>query len=301
MHSIQRSVSRAALAVLAALAAPGCSLFETTFETPVDRSHEPKYLVNRDSNGLALQGYDPVAYFTDKKPVMGTTEFRTKLHGATYQFASKEHLAMFEADPGKYEPAFGGWCGYAVSIDKLSPISPEFFEILDGRLVLQHNERAWKAWHEDVAGNLKKADANWPGLVAENAAPEKVLVNVDEKGVALEGRDPVAYFTVGKPVLGQATITATYNGAIYWFTSVDDKNTFEKEPAKYAPQFGGFCGYAASINKVSPVNVNLFQIINGRLVLQHTDEAYRLFNEDAQKNLMRADEHWPGLVERRGA
>ncbi len=289
------------LAALAALSLASCSLFDKTYTTPVDRSMEPKYLVNRDANGLALQGYDPVAYFTDGKPVMGDASHRVKLHGATYQFASADHQAMFEKEPAKYEPAFGGWCGYAVSIDKLSPISPEFFEILDGRLVLQHNERAWKAWHEDVPGNLKKADANWPGLVAKNAAPEKVLVNVDDKGVALEGRDPVAYFTQMKPVLGMPSITATYNGAVYWFASVDDKNMFEKEPAKYAPQFGGFCGYAASIDKVSPVNVNLFQIINGRLVLQHTDEAYRLFNEDAQKNLMRADANWPGLVESHGA
>jgi len=127
-----------------------------------------KTLVNTDKNGLALQGYDPVAYFTDAKPVKGDAKFSAAYKGATYHFASAEHKKTFEADPAKYEPQFGGYCGYAASINKVSPISVDFWEILDGRLVLQHNQKAWNLWHSDVAGNLKKADANWPGLVEKN-------------------------------------------------------------------------------------------------------------------------------------
>jgi len=124
-----------------------------------------KFLVNVDAQGTALLGHDPVAFFTDKKPVMGTAELRTVYKGAVYQFASAEHKAMFDKDPSKYEPQFGGYCGYAASIKKVSPISVEFFEIIDGRLVLQHNKKAWDLWHKDVPGNLTKADANWPVLV----------------------------------------------------------------------------------------------------------------------------------------
>ncbi len=286
-----------ALSILA-LSLSACA---TKYETPVDRSHEPKFLVNRDSDGLALSGYDPVAYFTDGKPIEGTTEIRSKYQGAWYQFASLDHKNAFDAMPEKYAPAFGGWCGYAVSIDRLSPIDPHFFQILDGRLVLQHNEKAWKLWNEDVKGNLAKADVNWPGLVKENAQPEKVLVNVDKMGVALEGHDPVAYFTLGKPAKGDPMNQAIYNGAIYYFVSKENRATFESNPNKYAPAFGGFCGYAASINKVSPVDVNLFQIINDRLVLQHTTEAYKLFNEDAKTNYVKAEQNWPGLVENHGS
>jgi len=120
--------------------------------------------LNVDKNGLALQGYDPVAYFTDNHPVKGDPNLTASYKGATYQFASAEHQKAFEENPTKYEPQFGGFCGYAASINKLAPIQVEYFQVLHGRLVLQHNEKAWKLWHQDVEGNLKKADANWPTL-----------------------------------------------------------------------------------------------------------------------------------------
>lgn len=132
--------------------------------TPVPTS----FLVNVDDRGIALMGYDPVAFFTDGKPVMGSPTHQTVYKGAIYQFASAEHKAMFDRDSAKYEPQFGGFCGYAASINKVSPISVEYFEILDGRLVLQHNRKAWDLWHKDVPGNLKRADANWPGLVRKH-------------------------------------------------------------------------------------------------------------------------------------
>lgn len=124
-----------------------------------------KFLVNVDANGVALMGHDPVAFFVEKKPVMGKPELRTVYKGAIYQFASPENKARFDKEPAKFEPQFGGFCGYAASINKVSPISIAFFEILDGRLVLQHNQKAWDLWHKDVPGNLQKADANWPRIV----------------------------------------------------------------------------------------------------------------------------------------
>ena len=123
-----------------------------------------KDALNVDEHGLALQGYDPVGYFTDGKAVKGSADLTAAYQGGTYQFASADHKALFEKEPAKYAPQFGGFCGYAASINKLVPIMPEFFQVLHGRLVLQHNEKAWTLWHEDVEGNLKKADANWPTL-----------------------------------------------------------------------------------------------------------------------------------------
>jgi hypothetical protein len=77
------------------------------------------------------------------------------------------------------------------------------------------------------------------------------------------------------------------------------KDAFEKDPARYLPAYGGFCGYAASIDRVSPVDPTIWQIVDGRLVLQHTPEAYRLFNQDVAGNKARADRNWPGLSHRR--
>ena len=127
-----------------------------------------RFLVNVDADGVALQGYDPVGFFHDNHPVKGDPSHQSAYRGAIYRFASAENQGEFERDPAKYEPQFGGFCGYAASIDTISPIDVNYFQILDGRLVLQHNAKAWKLWNEDVAANLRKADANWPGLVAEN-------------------------------------------------------------------------------------------------------------------------------------
>jgi YHS domain-containing protein len=258
----------------------------------------PKIYPNVDSDGVILMGYDPVAYFTDAKPVKGSNQHMSVHHGAIYHFASAEHKAMFDANPAKYEPQFGGWCAYAASINKISPIGPEWWEIVDGRLILQHNQRAWDLWHKDPVNGLVNADKNWPGLVEQHGAPPKTLVNIDPAGVALEGHDPVSYFTDSQPTKGDPSLASRHRGATYHFTSVEHKARFEADPDRYVPQFGGFCGYAASINKVSPVNVRIYQIIDGRLVLQHTPEAYRLFNQDPAGNLVKADHNWPYLVAR---
>lgn len=262
------------------------------------QASDQKILLNLDRDGVAIQGYDPVAFFTDAKPVMGDPKIRSTHGGAIYWFATAAHKAMFDANPAKYTPQFGGWCAYAASIDTLSPIEPAYWEIVDGRLLLQHNQKAWDLWHKDAAGNLVKADKNWPGLVDKNGAPPRTLLNVDEKGLALAGYDPTSYFLENKPLKGDPTLARTYQGATYYFVDAAHKNAFEKDPAKYVPQFGGFCGYAASIKKVSPVNPEIWQLVNGRLVLQHTPEAYRLFNQDVAGNNAKAESNWPGLAHR---
>lgn len=292
-----------ALALGACLTLTACSSIESALgrdASPGITEAGERVLVNRDRNALAIQGYDPVAYFALGKPTPGSEQWTASSMGATYRFASEANRDTFKANPEKYSPAYGGYCGYAASINRLSPIDPVFWQIVDGRLVLQHNKKAFDLWNEDVAVSTAKADANWPGLVDRNGSTVKNLINTDDTSLALEGYDPVSYFGSAGPKLGSPEFVAVYNGAIYRFVSMDNRVTFESDPAKYAPAFGGYCGYAASINKVSPVNPMIYQIIDGRLVLQHTDEAYRLFNKKPDANLARADRNWPGLVQRRG-
>lgn len=293
-----------ALALLLAGAGVGSALFAGSPAVAQPEEQAParpaKVLVNRNREGIAIQGYDPVAYFTLGKPVKGNPRFKATHDGAIYHFVSADHRARFIAEPAKYAPAFGGYCGYAASINKVSPVDPNYWQIIDVRLILQHNQRAFDLWNKDLSGNLARANGNWPSLVERNGTPLKLLVNTDKQGIAIEGHDPVAYFTEGRAVQGSPDYEAVYNGAIYRFTSMENRAAFEKEPARYAPAFGGYCGYAASINKVSPIDPTIFQIIEGRLVLQHTSEAYRLFNKDAGVNLERADRNWPGLVDRHG-
>ena len=122
------------------------------------------------------------------------------------------------------------------------------------------------------------------------------LSNVNDKGIILEGYDPVAYFTDNKPVKGNAQFTSEYKGATYWFASADHLDQFKKGPQKFAPQYGAFCGYAVSIGKLRPVDPTIYQIENGRLILQHTKEAYDIFNEDLKGNTVKADNNWPVIV-----
>ena len=127
-----------------------------------------KTLLNVDQSGLALQGYDPVAYFTQSKAVKGDAKITSSFRGATYRFASQEHKALFDADPAKYEPAFGGYCGFGVSRGYLVEIDPEAFVIQDGRLILQYSKGVLRDWKKDPAGYLAKALRNWPELLKKN-------------------------------------------------------------------------------------------------------------------------------------
>lgn len=127
-------------------------------------SAQTKSLLNLDKSGLALQGFDPVAFFTDHKPVKGKPELGYRYEGALYYFATKEHRDVFKADPAKYAPAFGGYCAYGVSRNRLVEIDVEAFQIVEGRLLLQYSKGVRNDFNQDVPGNLAKADANWPVL-----------------------------------------------------------------------------------------------------------------------------------------
>jgi YHS domain-containing protein len=127
---------------------------------------QTKSLLNLDKTGVAIQGYDPVGFFTDHKAVKGDRRILVKRDGAVYLFASQEHKELFEKDPAKYEPIFGGYCAYGVSRNKLVEIDVDAFQIVDGKLLLQYSKGVRDDFNKDSKGNLAKADANWPGLVA---------------------------------------------------------------------------------------------------------------------------------------
>lgn len=120
---------------------------------------------NLDKDGLALQGYDPVAFFTQNKPVKGTPEFQSNDHGAKYFFASAEDKSTFDANPSKYEPQFGGFCAYGVSRGHAAPVKIDAFQIVNGRLLMQYDLGVKDDFNKDAQGNLAKADKNWPSLV----------------------------------------------------------------------------------------------------------------------------------------
>ena len=119
---------------------------------------------NVDSSGLALKGYDPIAYFTEKKPVPGKAEFTAQHEGATYRFASAANRDAFAAAPAKYTPQYGGYCAFGMAAGYKAPIEPDAWTIVDGKLYLNFNQSVRSRWSSDIPGYIRKADANWPAI-----------------------------------------------------------------------------------------------------------------------------------------
>jgi YHS domain-containing protein len=137
-------------------------------------------------------------------------------------------------------------------------------------------------------------------LVLPLAGATKQLVNIDQDGVGLQGYDPVAFFTENRPVKGSPEFTSIFKGVTYHFASAENRNTFNKTPAKYEPQFGGFCAYGVSRGKKVSIKIEAFQIVNGRLLMQYDLDVRDKFNKDTIGNLKSADEKWPSVLEEYG-
>ncbi len=125
---------------------------------------------NLPANKVAIQGYDPVTYFTLGKAVLGSSSFKAEHDGVTYHFSSADTLAAFNASPAKYLPTYGGWCATAMAKGEKVEIDPKNFKVTNGRLFLFFS--AWyadarKVWLKDEAGQEKKADANWKKISGE--------------------------------------------------------------------------------------------------------------------------------------
>ncbi len=114
----------------------------------------------------AVGGYDPVAYFTDGRPVRGSNQFRIMHQGYEYRFASTEHLAAFRADPARYVPQYGGYCAWAVSQGYTTSGDPRQWRIVDGRLYLNYNAEIQRRWEGDIPGHIRNANANWPSVLS---------------------------------------------------------------------------------------------------------------------------------------
>ncbi len=116
-------------------------------------------------DGVAIRGYDPVAYFTLGRPTKGSPTYAHAWKGATWHFATAEHRDLFKAAPEKYAPQYGGYCAYGVSYGAAPPIDPEAWRIVEGKLYLNYSKSVQATWEKDIPGYIRKADANWPAVL----------------------------------------------------------------------------------------------------------------------------------------
>lgn len=132
------------------------------------------------------------------------------------------------------------------------------------------------------------------------AAPgggETILLHTNENGVAVSGYDAVAFFEEGEPVKGRVEHRTVHKGALYYFVSADNLETFRARPQKFEPRFGGFCPVSLAEDKPAPGNPDNFRIVNGQLYLLHDSDAARRFNE---QHIALVEKQWDHYREKHG-
>ncbi|WP_371154381.1 YHS domain-containing (seleno)protein [Jannaschia sp. 2305UL9-9] len=130
------------------------------------RQHAPARVYTAD--GLAIRGTDPVAYFTEGRPVAGDPAITHDWADATWAFATTEARDMFAADPVAYAPQYGGFCAWAVAAKgELYSTQPENWAIVDGKLYLNFNDGVQETWNTDRPGFIEAGDERWPDIVAD--------------------------------------------------------------------------------------------------------------------------------------
>lgn len=141
------------------------SLAVGTLAAQSDNTRQKNFNIKKN---IAIEGYDAVSYF-DNKPEEGKDKFSFNYKGVTYLFATQNNLNKFKISPEKYEPAYGGWCAYAMgATGEKVKIDPETFKIADGKLYLFYNfwgNNTLKDWNKDEKNLKGKADQNWKKFV----------------------------------------------------------------------------------------------------------------------------------------
>jgi YHS domain-containing protein len=120
--------------------------------------------VNKDRDGIAIKGYDSVAYFQQNKPVRGSMDYVHEWMGATWHFSSAGNRDRFAADPAHYAPQYGGYCAWAVGHGYTAEGDPEAWKVVNGKLYLNYSKSVLRQWETDPKTWIMKGDSNWPTL-----------------------------------------------------------------------------------------------------------------------------------------
>jgi YHS domain-containing protein len=117
-----------------------------------------------EKSGKAIRGYDPVAYFTEGKPVEGKEEFVYNWSNSNWYFSTQQNLNLFKTNPVKYAPQYGGYCAYGLSRGYKATTAPEAWTIVNGKLYLNYSLSVRDTWDKDRTERIQKADSYWPEI-----------------------------------------------------------------------------------------------------------------------------------------
>lgn len=262
-------------------------------EPPVRRAIDTTH-----TTAVGLGGYSPVSYLEKNKAEPGSPAIHAEYDGVTYFFTSTSQRARFIADPGRYLPAYGGYCAFGCTVKSKFVPDPTSFKIINGRthLFLKNSEvDARTLWDQaDLDDAIAKADAYWDSRAGSRAYLHGR--NVPASGVALDGYSPVSYFSVGHAEKGDPRFAVEHNGVTYHLTSSDQVALFNADPARYEPQCGGWCAFGMTVEDKFPVDPTRFRVIDDRLYLFLNNDqidASELWSRGKERELVsKAQAHW---------
>ena len=261
-------------------------------------SHGHETRSQRHTIAVGLSGYSPVSYIESNRAEPGSPAIASEYHGVTYFFTNERQRDTFDGDPGRYLPAYGGYCAFGCSVDAKFIPDPTSFKVINGRTHLflrSADVDARKLWNDAPQSEVvAKADAFWNRQNASKAYLGGR--NVPASGIALDGYSPVSYFTEGRAEKGDPKYAVDYNGVTYHLTSARQVEQFKKEPSRYEPQCGGWCAFGMSVEDKFPVDPTKFKIIDDRLYLflnnEQVDAAQMWERGDSGSLIRKADAHW---------
>lgn len=134
-------------------------------------------------------------------------------------------------------------------------------------------------------------------LFAPAVMAQKAPVFSDHNG-AIRGYDPVAYFTQGAPVRGSKEFRHEWHGATWYFATGANRDRFAADPAKFAPQYGGYCAYGVALGSAPPIDPNAWTIVDGKLYLNFNLPTRAIWEKDIPGYIRMADANWPGVLKR---
>ena len=241
--SFATSLSRLLLASPKAVLAVACSigLLAVNADAAPQRHGAPLKHLNVDKARVALSGYDPVAYFRvgGSKAKQGKKTLATTVRGVTYRFATAKNRELFEQDPERFEPDYGGWCAWAMSNNDKVEVDPKSFLIEEGRLLVFYDgffNDTRSSWLGKGGKKLRpNADTNWNRFVGRKKGA-KPMMRANKAMLVLKGMDPttVKGKDSGKP--GLKTITTRIGDQQFQFVSKATRTAFLKNPEAYLPK-----------------------------------------------------------------
>lgn len=250
-----------------------------------------------DFDGVALAGYDPVAFFEQGRPVAGDARRALNWSGAAWYFSSDATMRAFQQNPGNYAPEYGGHCAYCLASGTLAKGAPVYWNVINNRLYVHSSKKNAERWQAEYRALRPKAEEEWRKTTGRLAAPTANAVGpfVVQYGLAIGGYDPVAYFTEGKSRRGDTQFLFSWGGADWSFVSLAHRDAFAANPTRYAPQYGGHCAYCLSGGSLRDGSPKYWDISGGLLYFHSTASNAKTWRRELAKRRAAADAQWKKL------